>query len=930
MSTNKYSKFVVDSIVLGTPIGSLTAAGGSINDIEGTDLANAVDGSLMVYDSATSNWVATTDILVDSGTMTADFFVGDGSQLTNVSGALDSDAVFEFLSYRVNPVGTNQKQVAISLNTLVDPFDQTGTDDRAFNLNYTSTTGFYVRENAGRTELHADASGSGLSTGMLLTGAAFSETGTEIAGNVKLSGLPTSDPAEAGLLWNDGGIPVFSGSTAPSGAAGIDSADVVNIVDAPYVQARQTPQDFAYSSLTGAPTALSSFTNDTNYITAADIPTTVDSDYVQARVTLDGVGLDSAGVTALVDSDYVAARAPAGGGLDSAGVQTLIDADLVGSGLDAVQIGSNSIASGARSISIGPNAAAGNQNNIAIGNSAGDAGSDPSTIAIGQLAKGGNQTGDTGSVAIGQGAGQYVQGPYTVAIGQNAGRGGGNTALRQQSGAVAAGYQSGYSEQGENGIAIGREAGWSAQGDNSIAIGYLTGKSGQGANNISINATGTAVNRLDQYGIDIRTSDSGSAVYSTDSDWQFGATVNAPAFVGDGSGLTNLPSGGGLDSAAVQGVVDDNLLGGVANTGVVIGPSASADATKLQMTVIGPSATTNGAYNVAIGRSASVQSGEENAVAIGNQARAGFSTGGLGGVSIGNSSTVQYDYGVAVGMLAEVKGVRGVALGYQAEVTGSQGIAIGSFAFANDDFSTALGQNANAYGQNSLTIGYGAGNTTGGDNTVLIGTNAGQSAHLRSTAVAVGMNAQLTNDANVSATVAVGYDAGKTRQESSTVAIGYKAGETDQLNSATAVGYQAGNTSQGVSSVAIGRDAAFTGQATNSVAIGRAAGYENQGTRSIAIGRQAGALNQGDNNIILNATSAALDRTDQFGIDIRTSAAGSLTYDTTNDWTFGAGVTMTDLTASGATVVFSNLPTTDPVNAGQLWNDGGTLKVSAG
>jgi hypothetical protein len=38
---------------------------------------------------------------------------------------------------------------------------------------------------------------------------------------------------------------------------------------------------------------------------------------------------------------------------------------------------------------------------------------------------------------------------------------------------------------------------------------------------------------------------------------------------------------------------------------------------------------------------------------------------------------------------------------------------------------------------------------------------------------------------------------------------------------------------------------------------------------------------------------------------------------------------MTDLTASGA-VIFSNLPVIDPVNAGQLWNDGGTLKVSAG
>lgn len=83
-----------------------------------------------------------------------------------------------------------------------------------------------------------------------------------------------------------------------------DSAFVTSIVDAPYIQSNQTPQDFSYSSLTGAPTALSSFTNDPNYITAADIPTTVDSDYVQSRVTLDGAGLDSADVTSIINTTF--------------------------------------------------------------------------------------------------------------------------------------------------------------------------------------------------------------------------------------------------------------------------------------------------------------------------------------------------------------------------------------------------------------------------------------------------------------------------------------------------------------------------------------------------------------------------------------------------------------------------------------------------
>ena len=83
-------------------------------------------------------------------------------------------------------------------------------------------------------------------------------------------------------------------------SVGFDSSDVINIVDSDYIQSRQvdlqhdsdfvtdivdsdyirlreTPQDFAYSSLTGAPTTLSSFSNDTNFITSAvfDSPITL-------------------------------------------------------------------------------------------------------------------------------------------------------------------------------------------------------------------------------------------------------------------------------------------------------------------------------------------------------------------------------------------------------------------------------------------------------------------------------------------------------------------------------------------------------------------------------------------------------------------------------------------------------------------------------
>ena len=43
----------------------------------------------------------------------------------------------------------------------------------------------------------------------------------------------------------------------------------------------------------------------------------------------------------------------------------------------------------------------------------------------------------------------------------------------------------------------------------------------------------------------------------------------------------------------------------------------------------------------------------------------------------------------------------------------------------------------------------------------------------------------------------------------------------------------------------------------------------------------------------------------------------------------GNDTTLINLITSG-TVVLSNLPTSDPANAGQLYNDSGTLKVSAG
>lgn len=50
-----------------------------------------------------------------------------------------------------------------------------------------------------------------------------------------------------------------------------DSAAVFLLVDSAYIQARQIQQDYAYSSLTGAPTNVSAFTNDANYVSSTTL-----------------------------------------------------------------------------------------------------------------------------------------------------------------------------------------------------------------------------------------------------------------------------------------------------------------------------------------------------------------------------------------------------------------------------------------------------------------------------------------------------------------------------------------------------------------------------------------------------------------------------------------------------------------------------------
>lgn len=144
-----------------------------------------------------------------------------------------------------------------------------------------------------------------------------------------------------------GGSAIDSATTL---SLSLDSGEVVSLIDSAYVQLRQ---DFAYASLTGSPTALSSFTNDTNYLDSTTTQSLINAAYIQANQTTyntsnftdsafvtglpistftnDTNYLDSTTATQLIDSAYVQLRQSSvgSGGLDSAAVISLVDSAYV-------------------------------------------------------------------------------------------------------------------------------------------------------------------------------------------------------------------------------------------------------------------------------------------------------------------------------------------------------------------------------------------------------------------------------------------------------------------------------------------------------------------------------------------------------------------------------------------------------------------------
>ncbi len=369
------------------------------------------------------------------------------------------------------------------------------------------------------------------------------------------------------------------------------------------------------------------------------------------------------------------------------------------------------------------------------------------------------------SVAFGQAAGANSQAQHAVAIGLNAGR------EFQGEDSVAIGLDAGYYNQGR-GVAIGYRAGQGTSQSTPVSATYggsgpaHTYVSGDGNPSLVLDSV-TNVITYNQYvtGNNIPANTYVTNIYPGEDRIEISQAPTAAlspgdivTFIGSNIGVastSSLVAGARvLGTSIPEGTYINSILG-PNNIDISQRPSAAlVDAAYLEF-YIG-----QGEYATAVGYDAGTQYQDVNAVAVGRSAGTNH------------------------------QGANTVAVGYVA--------------------------GAYSQGANAVAVGTFAGTTTQGINAVAVGYRTGgntQGAHA----------------------VAIGEDAGNDNQHAGAVAIGAEAGRTQQGNAAVAMGWKAGNYLQGLNAIAIGEDAGRDNQGAYSIAIGYYAGFNSQANNTVVL-----------------------------------------------------------------------------------------------
>ena len=359
-------------------------------------------------------------------------------------------------------------------------------------------------------------------------------------------------------------------------------------------------------------------------------------------------------------------------------------------GFGSVSLASSSVSSGIASVAIGDRVTA-----------SGDYGS----TAIGLL------TTASGNSSFAGGDNTTSSGAYSFAFGENSISSGGTS--------VAFGF--GTESSGLYSTSFGVNS--NADGNTSAAMGYGTiasdyGSLVVGVNNLSGSTVTSDADNLDLSntafvignGLD-ESNRSDALVVKFDGTTTIAGIVNASSFVGNGSGLTNLPLVvESITEAGNTGVrlssANANLYGDIGNNALDLtfsntGTDVSSGATGDSSVALGENTTASGTFSTAIGVGSQATGQGSTALGSGNIASGNYSTvSGFENVASGNSS-------FAGGDNTTSSGAYSFAFGENSISSGGTSVAFGFGTESSGLYSTSFGVNSNADGNTSAAMGYG-------------------------------------------------------------------------------------------------------------------------------------------------------------------------------------------------------------------------------
>lgn len=626
--------------------------------------------------------VNATNRISSTGNVIGAYFIGDGSQLTGISGSYGNANVSEYLASG-NDVAGYGTAGDVAANNIVASGGLSALGDSFYfaNVSVTGdvTAANFIGNGSQLTGLPAGYSNSDVSTylasgnntaNVITTGnLAVGTTITILPNTVASFGGNVNSYLQVNLQNTSNGANAESDFviTADNGT---DSVNYINmgIVNSGYDNT--TPSNSLGNIIWPADGYIYSQGNTANSSANGGnlaIGTTVSS----KTVKIFAGGNSTSNIVATFSNNKVTIGSGSGTtsqGINAVAVGINAGTNTQGNGTVAVGFGSGGTTQGTNSVAIGTNAGASTQGGaaVSIGSAAGQSNQGASSVAIGSDA--GKTSQAQSSVAVGNGAGGNAQATQSVAIGYQAGS---NT---QSTNSVAVGAQSGLNTQGIYGVAIGWTAGQTTQGNSAVAIGQQTASTNQGANAVAIGG---------------RTAETSQGTLAV--------------AIGQLAGRTSQ----GASSVAIGTNSGQSLQGTLA---VAVGSSAGTTSQGNLAVAVGASAgsTSQGANAVAIGYQAG-SSQSESAVAIGYQA--GLTSQGNGSVSLGYfaGQGTQGNNSVAIGRLAGrlTQGINTVAVGFTSgyNTQGNNSVAIGSFAGAATQAANSIIINATGANLNSSSEG---------------------------------------------------------------------------------------------------------------------------------------------------------------------------------------------------------------------------------